>query len=135
MSTPKKNYNITTKAGERVYTRPGTRGPNDMQIFTVFPKQPWKTTLAYMGVVLRLKGMVEDGNYPPANGYDGAWKLLKFIRDCIMKRSVSIWELCSQYEMPNYVEAEGKCACGLPAEPNDKWCRYCREALNNWEKL
>lgn len=135
MSKRRQKYDFTTDAGERVYTKPGNRGPNDMQIFSIFPKLPWKTTLQYIGIILRLKGIVEDRNYPRDSGYQGAWKLLRFIKDCIVKRSISIHELCKQYEIPENIKSDGFCLCGLKALPNDKWCKACREALDLWDKL
>ena len=93
----KQNFHVETPKGEIVYTEPGNRGPHDMKIFTRFPKQPWKTTLYYIGVILRLKGLVEDRNYPHGRG---AKMLLDFIRECILSRKTSIKELCKKYKIP-----------------------------------
>jgi len=130
MSELKQRYKLRTPTGEVVYTEPGKNGPGDMKIFTVFPRIPWMTTLHYMGIVLRLKGMVEDRNYPPNRGYEGAYKLLKFIRDCIVRRTTPIKELCAEYEMPGYGNADTRCACGQPAQPGQRWCKACAEALD-----
>jgi len=131
----KQDYKLKTRAGETVYTQPGNRGPHDMQILTVFPNSPWKTTLEYIGIIARLKSMVENRNYPRSQGYEGAWKLLKFLRECILNHKVPIRELCANFDMPGFSKPDGKCACGQPALPGDKWCRVCRELLDNWENL
>jgi len=93
----KQDYHIKTPKGEIVYTEPGDRGPHDMKIFTRFPKQPWKTTLYYIGVILRLKGAVENRNYPPP--YQGAKMLFNFCRDCIFSK-MPIKDLCKKYKIP-----------------------------------
>jgi len=92
----KQNYHVETPQGEVVFTKPGNRGPNDMKIFTEFPYMPWPTSLYYIGVVLRLKGAVEDRNYP--NGR-GRFMLKDFIGECI-ERKVPIVELCKKYKIP-----------------------------------
>lgn len=131
----KQDFKLQTRAGEKVYTQPGNRGPNDMQIFTVFPKSPWKTILEYIGIIARLKSMVENRNYPPSQGYEGAWKLLKFLRECILNHKITIRELCANFDMPGFSKTNGKCACGQPVLEGDRWCRGCRELLDNWENL
>lgn len=93
----KQDYDITTPNKERVFTRPGKNGPNDMKIFSRFPTQPWPHSLFYAGLILRLKAEVEDRNYPPPA--QGATFLFRFIRDCIFKRDVPIGELCKQYKI------------------------------------
>ncbi len=93
----KQNYNIKTPNGERVYTIPGKNGPADMKIFSEFPKQPWPTSLYYVGTLLRLKGWVEDRNYP--EGF-GRVFLVGFIIECIANTSVSISDLCKKYKIP-----------------------------------
>ena len=94
---PEQNYKITTPKGEQIFTIPGNRGIDDMRIFTRFPKQPWATSLCYIGWVLRLKGMVEDRNYP--NG-QGRGYLMEFICRCISYRKTTIEDLCREYKIP-----------------------------------
>ena len=93
----KQDFNILTPNNERVFTVPGKNGDLDMKILTEFPYTPWPHSLYYIGVCLRLKGMVEDRNYP--NGR-GKFMLLDFCCDCITKKDVSIKDICSKYKIP-----------------------------------
>lgn len=97
MATKKQKYDIETPIGERIYTVPGDRGPDDMKIYTVFPRTPWAHSLYYIAVCLRLKGMVEDRNYPPPAA--GKAKLMEFCRDAIFDRKMTIKDLCKKYEI------------------------------------
>jgi len=36
-----------TPNNEEVFATPGNRGPNDMKIWSIFPNQPWPTSLYY----------------------------------------------------------------------------------------
>jgi len=98
----KQNYEIITPYNEKIYTKPGKNGDNDMKIFTRFPKIPWAHSLYYIGVCLRLKGMVEDRNYPPAQGYAGKLKLFHFVKDCIFDRKLSIEAVCKKHQIPGF---------------------------------
>jgi len=93
----KQDYKIITPNSELVFTVPGKNGVDDMKILTEFPKSPWAHSLYYIGVCLRLKGMVEDRNYPNAMG---KFMLLDFCCDCITKRDVSILDICRKYKIP-----------------------------------
>jgi len=86
-----------TPNNEEVFATPGNRGPNDMKIWSIFPNQPWPTSLYYIGYVMRLKGMVEDRNYP--NGY-GAGMLVSFLAECILNNQKTVLELCNKYKIP-----------------------------------
>ncbi len=92
----RQEYEHTTPNGEKVWTTPGENSKDDMKIWTEFPRMPWMTTLYYIGVVLRLKGRVEECNYP--NGY-GWGMLLAFIAECILTDK-SIKNLCIKYKIP-----------------------------------
>ena len=94
---PPQNFKIITPNQERIFTVPGNRGPNDMRIFSEFPKQPWATTLYYVGCILRLKGMVEDRNYPSGFGHA---MLAAFILECICHPEIKVIELCKRYKIP-----------------------------------
>jgi hypothetical protein len=94
---PQQRYRIITPTQEKIWTVPGTRGPDDMRIYSEFPKQPWATTLYYIGCILRLKGFVEDRNYP--NGYGHAM-LAAFFIECICHPEIPIKDLCSKYKIP-----------------------------------
>ena len=96
----KQNYLIKTPNNETIYTEPGKNGPNDMKIFTRFPKIPWAHSLYYIGVCLRLKGMVEDRNYPQEKGFRGSRMLLDFLKECIFDRKTPISEICKKYKIP-----------------------------------
>ena len=93
----KQDYDITTPTNERIFTEPGDRGPDDMKIYSVFPEMPWKHTLYYMGVCLRLKGLVEDRNYRVEDGFRGKSMLVDFCNDCITRYDLSIAEICKEY--------------------------------------
>lgn len=100
----KQNYNLWTPYGEHIFTEPGSNGPDDMKIYIEFPYQPWPITLYASGSLLRLKGMVEDRNYPPPN--QGAGWLARFGIDCILKREIEMPDdldmplLCQKYKIP-----------------------------------
>lgn len=93
----KQSYEITTPAGEMVRTIPGNRGQYDMKILSTFPRKDWPQTLYYVAVILRLKGMVEERNYP--NG-DGPGKLMTFVHDAIFNRKLSIKQICEKHKIP-----------------------------------
>ena len=95
----KQEYRITTPNKEVVYTEPGNNGPEDMKIFTRFPKIPWMHSLYYIGVCLRLKGMVEDRNYPNGRGKD---MLVDFCKDAISNYKLSITQICKKYKIPGF---------------------------------
>jgi len=97
--TKKQKYKIITPYDEKIHTEPGKNGVDDMKIFTVFPKMPWPHSLYYIGVCLRLKGMVEDRNYPPEKGLQGKGKLLAFCRDCIVDYKKTIKEICEKHQI------------------------------------
>jgi len=88
---------IETPAGEIITLSDGDRAEGDKRIYTQFPRQPWPTTLRYIASILRLKGMVEDNNYP--NG-KGAGFLSAFINEAILRREVTMAELCRKYNIP-----------------------------------
>lgn len=92
----KQYYTIETPYGERIFTTPGKNGPDDMKIFSSFPCQPWAHSLYYIAVCLRLKGMVEDRNYPPPQ--QGKGMLMSFCHDAIFSRT-PIKELCEKYNI------------------------------------
>lgn len=93
-------YDITTPNGERIFTIPGKKGPDDMKILTVFPKMPWAHSLFYIGQCLRLKAEVEDRDYPPEKGFQGRGKLMTFIHDCIFKKDIPLEEICKKHKIP-----------------------------------
>lgn len=93
----RQHYNIVTPNGEKVFTEPGKNGPEDMKIFTMFPKMPWPHSLYYIAVCLRLKAKVEDRNYPPPA--QGRGKLMDFCYDCIFSK-LSIREICEKHKIP-----------------------------------
>lgn len=96
----KQDYKLTTPSNETVYTVPGKKGEGDMKIFTHFPKLPWAHTLHYIGICLRLKGIVEDRDYPPpAKGKD---ILVDFCRDAITDYTRTISQICKDYQIPGY---------------------------------
>jgi hypothetical protein len=92
----KQDYKILTPYGEHIFTEPGKNGPDDMKIFTTFPKQPWPHSLYYIAVCLRLKGMVEDRNYPPP--LKGKAMLMEFCRDAVFTKT-PIKEICQKYKI------------------------------------
>lgn len=96
----KQDYKIESPNGEIVYCEPGKNGPDDMKIFTRFPRIPWAHSLWYIGACLRLKGIVEDRNYPPAEGYLGKQKLIYFCIECIENYKLSITEICKNFQIP-----------------------------------
>lgn len=96
----KTDFQIKTPNGEVIYTEPGKNGPNDMKIFTRFPKIPWAHSLYYIGVCLRLKGLVEDRNYPPEKNFQGKGMLMSFCRECIFNTKTPISEICKKYKIP-----------------------------------
>jgi len=93
----KQDYEIKTPNNELIYTKPGKNGPNDMKIFTRFPKMPWPHSLYYIGVCLRLKGLVEDRNYPTGRGKH---MLLHFCQECILNHKLSILDICKKFKIP-----------------------------------
>ena len=93
-------YEITTPIGERIYTEPGTRGPDDMKIFTVFPRRIWAHSLCYIGHCLRLKAEVEDRNYPTAKGFQGRGKLAVFVHDCLYSQHLTVEDICKKHKIP-----------------------------------
>ena len=95
----KQVYHLKTPNNEVIYTEPGKNGPSDMKIFTRFPKMPWAHSLYYIGVCLRLKGLVEDRNYPPPK--NGKGMLLSFCRECICNYNLTIREICEKYKIPS----------------------------------
>lgn len=96
----KQNYRIETPNNEIVYTEPGKNGENDMKIFSKFPKIPWAHSLYYIATCLRLKGMVEDRNYPPKEGKYGSGMLVAFCSEAILNKQISIKDLCKKYKIP-----------------------------------
>ena len=100
----KQDYRIETPNMEVIYTEPGKNGENDMKIFTRFPRIPWAHSLYYIGCCLRLKGMVEDRNYPPENGYKGKRMLMNFCCECIENTKESIKDICKKYRIPEKEE-------------------------------
>ena len=94
----KTDYTVKTPYGERIFTEPGKNGPDDMKIYTTFPKLPWPHSLYYIAVCLRLKGMVEDRNYPPPK-HKGKAMLAEFCRDAIFATTVPIRDLCKKYKI------------------------------------
>ena len=119
---PEQNYKIITPAGEKIFTVPGNRGPQDMRIYSIFPTQPWATTLCYIGCVLRLKGIVEDRNYKTGYGHG---MLAAFIVECICHPEKSIKELCSKYKITLQEKDDGfdkqKDNRGLTEAVNSFW--------------
>jgi hypothetical protein len=97
-SVLKQDYDIKTPNNERIFTEPGKKGEGDMKIFTVFPKIPWPHSLYYIGVCLRLKGIVEDRDYPVEKGYQGRGMLMSFCRQVLYSKK-SIKELCEEYKI------------------------------------
>lgn len=95
----KQVFKIITPNNEIVTTEPGKNGPMDMKIFTTFPKMPWPHSLYYIGVCLRLKGMVEERNYPPGEGKQGKAYLMNFIRECVFENNIPISEICKKYKI------------------------------------
>lgn len=91
----KQDWSITTPNNELVETVPGKNGEFDMKIFTSFPKMPWAHSLYYIATCLRLKGMVENRNYP--NG-TGRGYLASFCLEAIFSK-VPISELCKKYKI------------------------------------
>lgn len=96
----KQDYKIKSPNNEVVYTEPGKNGPDDMKIFTRFPKMPWPHSLWYIGACLRLKGLVEERNYPQPKGFRGRLMLIDFCRECIENLDVSITDICRKYRIP-----------------------------------
>jgi len=96
----KQDFKILTPNNEEIYTVPGKNGPDDMKIYTKFPKTPWAHSLYYIGVCLRLKGMVEDRNYPPKNGLRGKNMLRDFCCECIENYNLTIADICKKYRIP-----------------------------------
>ena len=95
----KQNYSVITPNGEKVFTMPGKNGERDMKIFSEFPKQPWPHSLFYIGLCLRLKGEIEDRNYPPKNGFKGREMLLEFCQDCLYRLDLNIFQICKKYKI------------------------------------
>lgn len=95
----KQDYDITTPNKEVIYTEPGKHGPADMKIFTSFPHMPWPHSLYYISVCLRLKGMVEDRNYPYGRGKN---MLIDFCKDSISNYDLTIAEICKKYDIPGF---------------------------------
>ena len=83
MTNKKTDFKIETPNNEIITTQPGKNGPDDMKIFTTFPKMPWPHSLYYIAVCLRLKGLVEERNYP--NGY-GRGMLASFCLEAIFTK-------------------------------------------------
>jgi hypothetical protein len=97
----KQDYKYITKNGEKVFTKPGENGPDDMVIYSEFPKQPWKHSLEYIGICLRLKSMVESRNYDKSR-YAGEARLWKFCDMCIHNLSKTIKEICKELKVPGF---------------------------------
>ena len=95
----KQDYDIVTPNNEKIYTEPGKNGPEDMKIFTRFPKIPWAHSLYYIGVCLRLKGLVEDRNYPRPK-FKGRNILVEFCNECITRLDKSIKQICKDFNIP-----------------------------------
>ena len=93
----KQDYKIITPNKEIIFTEPGNNGPEDMKIFTRFPRTPWMHSLYYIGACLRLKGMVEDRNYPNGRGKE---MLVDFCRDSIKDYKSLLAEICKKYQIP-----------------------------------
>lgn len=99
MSNQEQRFKIVTPNNEIITTEPGKNGENDMKIFTKFPFMPWPHSLYYIGVCLRLKGMVEERNYPPGEGRQGKAYLMNFISECVFNNHIPISEICKKYKI------------------------------------
>jgi hypothetical protein len=93
------NYRIITPNKEVIFTKPGKNGPDDMKIFTQFPKIPWPHSLYYIATCLRLKGIVEDRNYSFGKGKQ---MLIEFCGDAISNYELTIAEICKKYKIPGF---------------------------------
>ena len=107
----KQDFYIVSPYNEIIYTEPGKNGKNDMKVLTVFPRNHWPQSLYYIGVCLRLKGFVEDRNYPPPR-YRGKRMLTAFCKDCIESWHLSISDICRRYNIPTFTNKESMAGKG-----------------------
>lgn len=97
MDNTKLKIIYTTRKGEKLYSEPGSNGPNDLRLYIGYNGSRWAHTLELIGAALRAKAHVEDRNYP--NGR-GRMMLFDFISDCILKDD-PIKELIKRYSIPD----------------------------------
>jgi len=95
----RQNFNIISPHGEKIFTRPGNRGDHDMKIYVQFPEsRPFPISLFCTGWIVRLKGLVEERNYPPPR--DGAKKIQRYLKECLFERQTDIIDLCVRHKIP-----------------------------------
>jgi len=88
----------STAKGEKLYSEPGAKGPNDKRLYIGFNGTKWAHTLELIGAALRAKAHVEDTAY--GKPYQlGKLMLLLFIADCILTKT-PIKELLKKYKIP-----------------------------------
>ena len=116
--------------GTKLLTKPGNKSKNDFIIFTKFPQPTHPHLLEYIGQALRLKGEVEDINYPIEHGYQGHKYLIRFIRECIENKEKTVKEICNEFRIPtrdNGNKIEICKICGLPKIIHFKNVEFCQE--------
>lgn len=93
-------FKIKTPYGEIIETIPGKNGPNDMLILSTFPSMPHAHSLCYIGHCVRIKGEVEERNYPVSDGYQGKGKLMAFLHACLYRPNSTIEQICIEHGIP-----------------------------------
>jgi hypothetical protein len=95
----KVDFTLITPSGEKVITMQGDRGPYDMKIFSQFPSsRPWAHSMYYVGLLIRLKGEVEDRNYRDTGKGSGREYLWNYFRGCMFS-DTPIRLLCEKYKI------------------------------------
>ena len=91
-----KNYQLKFQCNDntRIQTDKGNNSENDFKIFIAPDYEPWAPTFESLGWWLRLKGFVEDINYPHGKGKDF---LFDYVYRSIYYRWISIPKLYKQY--------------------------------------
>lgn len=86
--------------GTEIYCTRGTKSGDDLIIKTRFPNRVQSHKLEYIGQCLRMKGEIEETNYPSGAGYRGKQYLSDFAIECIWRTDIPVLELCRKFKIP-----------------------------------
>ena len=84
--------------GSRIDLMQGRKHTDDRILLATFPKERFAYSLRWIATALRLKGYIEEINYPQSEGYKGKTMLLDFLEDAIMK-DITIDDICKKYKL------------------------------------